>query len=136
MVKCLITKLHGAVSNNLLPKIGEFPIKVSTISQPSSSTQKLTLRYDSDASIRNVDGAFVSENLDSDVSVKEDFNANVTKSIYFKNVASTMFLNNKYNLTQILIEKPVSGLSIDLSDLKFCKKLNLLSLGSSSLEKY
>lgn len=133
MVKSLITKLTGVTGNVLLPKLGELPLQIKPVDSPSEKSQKISLFFNAASDLRVVGGSFV----DSALSTNKGANMHVdagAANIYLKNIASNLFIGNKYALTQISIDRAAKGFSFDLSQLKYSKDMKILLLGSAKVD--
>lgn len=133
MVKSLITKLAGVTGNALLPKLGELPLQIKPVDSPSEKSQKISLIFNAASDLRVVGGSFV----DSALSTDKGANMHVDVGgfdIYLKNVASNLFIGNKYALTQISMDRAAEGFSFDLSQLKYSKDMKVLLLGSAKVD--
>ena len=100
MVKSLITKLAGVADNVLLHKLGEFPLQIKPVDSPSENSQKISLRFNTDSDLRVVGGSFTDSTLSTDNGANMRIEGGIgTVNIYLKNVASSLFVGNKYALT-------------------------------------
>lgn len=128
---CFDTKLKGRTNNNLLPKIGELSIGISAIDSPTIESQKMTIGYENNGDIRNIGGSLMDSTLSSELGTENNLQG--TQAIYLKNIASTLFVGNKYDLTAFEVVRASKGLTLDLSQFKYCTKLKSLLLGSSTV---
>ena len=133
MIKSLITKLAGVTGNVLLPKLGELPLQIKPVDSPSEKSQKISLKFNAASDLRVVGGSF----MDSTLSTDKGANMHVeggAADIYLKNVASSLFIGNKYALIQISMDRAAKGFSFDLSQLKYSKDMKILLLGSAKVD--
>lgn len=133
MGKCLVTKFTGVTCNVLLPKLGELPLQIKPVDSPSEKTQKISLFFNAASDLRVVGGSFVDSALSTDKGANMHVDAGAI-DIYLKNVASNLFIGNKYALTQISIDRAAEGFSFDLSQLKYSKDMKALLLGSAKVD--
>ena len=133
MAKSLITKLTGVTGNVLLPKLGELALQIKPVDSPSEKSQKISLNFNAASDLRVVGGSFT----DSTLSANKGANMRVdggAADIYLKNVASSLFIGNKYALIQISMVRAAEGFSFDLSQLKYSKDMKILLLGSAKVD--
>ena len=127
MNKCLVTKLNGVVSNKNLTPLGCIAFTVDN----SNSTLKL------DCEGNNVE--YFTANGEAVFSTdKSDFVNRISANqvVYVKvNKPTLVFISNKYELAKLDIYDSVGKalIYIDLSDLKYCKKLTWLAISNLSL---
>lgn len=133
MTKCLATKLTGVTGNVLLPKLGELPLRIKPVDSPSEKSQKISLIFNAASDLRVVGGSFVDSTLSTDKGANMHVDAGAA-DIYLKNVASNLFIGNKYALTQISMDRAAKGFSFDLSQLKYSKDMKVLLLGSAKVD--
>lgn len=133
MVKSLITKLSGVTGNVLLPKLGELPLQIKPVDSPSEKSQKISLNFNAASDLRVVGGSFTDSTLSTDKGANMHVDAGAA-NIYLKNIASNLFIGNKYALTQINMDKAAEGFSFDLSQLKYSKDMKILLLGSAKVD--
>lgn len=132
MGNCLVTKLAGVTGNVLLPKLGELPLQIKPVDSPSENSQKISLRFNTASDLRVVGGSFTDSTLSTDKGANMHVDAGA--DIYLKNVASNLFIGNKYALTQISMDRAAEGFSFDLSQLKYSKDMKILLLGSAKVD--
>lgn len=133
MVKSLITKLSGVTGNVLLPKLGELPLQIKPVDSPSEKSQKISLNFNAASDLRVVGGSFTDSTLSTDKGANMHVDAGAA-NIYLKNIASNLFIGNKYALTQISMDRAAEGFSFDLSQLKYSKDMKILLLGSAKVD--
>lgn len=133
MVNCLVTKLAGATDNVLLPKLGELLLQIKPVGSPSEKSQKISFNFNAASDLRVVGGSFMDSALSTDKGANMHVDAG-TADIYLKNVASNLFIGNKYALTQISMDRAAEGFSFDLSQLKYSKDMKILLLGSAKVD--
>ena len=133
MGKCLITKLNESVNNDNLLKIGEFSISLNEIESPSESSQKIQAAFTGNSEVRNVNGNFTDSTLSNNTGKNISITNGDLHDIYVKNVSSLICFGNKYGLRQLFIPDN-TGVTIDISELKFCPILTILSLGTATLQ--
>ena len=133
MGKCLVTKLNESVSNDNLLKIGEFSISLNKIASPSESSQKIQVAFTGNSEIRNVNGNFTDSTLSTDTGKNLSITNGDLHDIYVKNVSSLICFGNKYGLRQLSIPDN-TGVTIDISELKYCPILATLILGKATLQ--
>lgn len=133
MVNCLVTKLAGATDNVLLPKLGELLLQIKPVGSPSEKSQKISFNFNAASDLRVVGGSFMDSALSTDKGANMHVDAGAA-DIYLKNVASNLFIGNKYALTQISMDRAAEGFSFDLSQLKYSKDMKILLLGSAKVD--
>ena len=133
MGKCLITKLNESVNNDNLLKIGEFSISLNEIASPSESSQKIQVAFTGNSEIRNVNGNFTDSTLSTDAGKNLSITNGDLHDIYVKNVSSLICFGNKYGLRLFAIPDN-TGVTIDISELKYCPILGNLILGKATLQ--
>lgn len=133
MGKCLITKLNESVNNDNLLKIGEFSISLNEIASPSESSQKIQVAFTGNSEVRNVNGNFTDSTLSNNTGKNISITNGDLNNIYVKNVSSLICFGNKYGLRQLTIPDN-TGVTIDISQLKFCPILVTLFLGKATLQ--
>jgi hypothetical protein len=133
MGNCLVTKLSGVTGNVLLPKLGELSLQIKPIDSPSEKSQKISLIFNAASDLRVVGGSFVDSALSTDKGANMHVDGGIA-DIYLKNIASNLFIGNKYALTQISIDRAAEGFSFDLSQLKYSKDMKVLLLGSAKVD--
>lgn len=134
MAKSLITKLTGVTGNVLLPKLGELALQIKPVDSPNEKSQKLSLGFNAASDLRVVGGSFVDSALSTDKGANMHVDAGAAADIYLKNVASNLFIGNKYALKQISMDRAAEGFSFDLSQLKYSKDMKILLLGSAKVD--
>lgn len=133
MGKCLITRLNESVNNDNLLKIGEFSISLNEIESPSESSQKIQVAFNGNSEVRNVNGNFTDSTLSNNTGKNISITNEDLHDIYVKNVSSLICFGNKYGLRQLIIPDN-TGVTIDISQLKYCPILNTLILGKATLQ--
>lgn len=134
MGNCLVTKLAGVTGNVLLPKLGELPLQIKPVDSPSEKSQKISLAFNAASDLRVVGGSFTDSTLSTDKGANTHVDAGAAANIYLKNVASNLFIGNKYAFTQISMDRAAEGFSFDLSQLKYSKDMKILLLGSAKVD--
>lgn len=132
MGNCLVTKLAGVTGNVLLPKLGELPLQIKPVDSPNEKSQKISLNFNGESDLRVVGGSFTDSTLSTDKGANMHVGGAV--DIYLKNVASSLFIGNKYVLKQISMDRAAEGFSFDLSQLKYSKDMKILLLGSAKVD--
>ena len=132
MENCLVTKLAGVTGNVLLHKLGELPLQIKPVDSPSEKSQKISLNFNGESDLRVVGGSFTDSTLSTDKGANMHVGGAV--DIYLKNVASNLFIGNKYALKQISMDRAAEGFSFDLSLLKYSKDMEILLLGSTKVD--
>lgn len=133
MGKCLITRLNESVNNDNLLKIGEFSISLNEIASPSESSQKIQVAFTGNSEVRNVNGNFTDSTLSNNTGKNISITNGNLHDIYVKNVSSLICFGNKYGLRQLIIPDN-TGVTIDISELKYCSILDTLMLGKATLQ--
>ena len=133
MGKCLITKLNESVNNDNLLKIGEFSISLKEIASPSESSQKIQVAFTGNSEVRNVNGNFTDSTLSNNTGKNISITNGDLHDIYVKNVNSLICFGNKYGLIHLFIPDN-TGVTIDISQLKYCSILGTLILGKATLQ--
>lgn len=133
MGKCLITRLNESVNNDNLLKIGEFSISLNEIASPSESSQKIQVAFTGNSEVRNVNGNFTDSTLSNNTGKNISITNEDLHDIYVKNVSSLICFGNKYGLRQLIIPDN-TGVTIDISQLKYCPILDTLILGKATLQ--
>lgn len=133
MGKCLITRLNESVNNDNLLKIGEFSISLNEIASPSESSQKIQVAFTGNSEVRNVNGNFTDSTLSGNTGKNISITNGDLHDIYVKNVSSLICFGNKYGLRQLFIPDN-TGVTIDISQLKYCPILDNLILGKATLQ--
>lgn len=133
MGNCLVTKLAGVTGNVLLPGFGELPLRIKPVDSPSEKSQKISLNFNAASDLRVVGGSFTDSTLSTDKGANMRVDGGAA-DIYLKNVASSLFIGNKYALIQIYMDRAAEGFSFDLSQLKYSKDMKILMLGSAKVD--
>ena len=134
MGNCLVTKLAGVTTNALLLKLGELPLQIKPVDSPSEMSQKISLVFNAASDLRVVGGSFTDSTLSTDKGANMRVNSGATVDIYLKNEASSLFIGNKYALTELSLDRAAEGFSFDLSQLKYSKDIKVLMLGSAKVD--
>lgn len=130
MGKCLITKLNGVVDNELIPKLYEIRIEITSVSNPSNLTQGLSFNFTSPVDLKIIgDGYFTDETLTQNLGkVKSKVVDNV--DIFVSNGDYLLSISNKTYITTLqAYNKNVSGVAVqsnkkfDINELKSSKQL-------------
>lgn len=130
MSKCFVTKLQGVVGNASLPKLGEGRIVVTSNSNPSAATQKLTLQFSEGTDIEIVGNGYFT---DSSLSV------NKGKSLHLNQYESTdvYFSNGNYEISfekYKLVSIASPYVAINLDDVHYASLLANVSMISENME--
>lgn len=135
---CLVTKLKGVVNDDTLLRLGEFRIKVSQVSSPSSKTQGFTFGFDEDSTLEIIgDGYFTDRALSANLGKTLTISKDVPTDVYVKNGNFELAVLNKYALTQIAFyaqqdgyanASQLSNRSINLNDISYSTHLTKLNL--------
>lgn len=126
MGKCLITKLNGVVDNELIPKLYEIRIEITSVSNPSKLTQGLSFHFTSPVDLKIIgDGYFTDETLTQNLGkVKSKVVDNV--DIFVSNGDYLLSISDKtYITTLITSNKNIPG------SIQSNKKFNINELKSS-----
>lgn len=118
MIKCLVTKLNGNISNPEILKLGEVRIKISRVANPSAGTQKLYVLFNEDTKLEIIgDGYFTDANLSSNKGKTLVVNKNVHTDVYVSNGDYVLSILNKYALNIL------SGISTnkDIENIEYLK---------------
>lgn len=128
-MKCLVTKLTGAVSDNTLKKIGEMRVCVSKVETPSSTTQKFTVTFNKDAKVEIVgNGYFTDSSLATNNGKSVSITNGEQKDLYVSNGDFEIAITDKYSLTYLQIAK---GMYVkDIADFKYSNDLVRLFVNS------
>ena len=134
MGKCLITKLNESVDNELLQKLYETRIKITSVSNPSSLTQGLTLSFSSPVELKIIgDGYFTDETLTQNLgkvksNVEGDIHLFVSNGDYLLSISDKTQIESlkafNINVSGVSVQ---SNKKIDINELKFSKKLFAVS---------
>lgn len=126
MGKCLITKLNGVTDNELLPKLYEIRIEITSVSNPSNLTQGLSFNFASPVDLKIIgDGYFTDETLTQNLGkVKSNVENNI--DIFVSNGDYLLSISNKTQITTLQASnKNIPG------SIQSNKKFNINELKSS-----
>ncbi|RGN83060.1 hypothetical protein [Segatella copri] len=129
MGKCLITKLNGVVDNELLPKLYEIRIEITSVSNPSNLTQGLSFNFASPVDLKIIgDGYFTDETLTENLGkVKSNVSNNI--DIFVSNGDYLLSISNKTQITTLQASNKnihgsiESNKKFDINNLKYSKQL-------------
>ena len=138
MGNCLITKLNGVVDNELLKKLYEIRIEITSVNNPSKLTQGLSFNFFSAVDLKIIgDGYFTDETLTQNLG-KVKSNVIGSIDIFVSNGDYLLSISDKTQITTLQASnKKVSGVSIqsnkkfDINELKSSKRLFNVSGGNA-----
>lgn len=138
----LMTRLPSIVENDFLDEIGSFRIKINSVENPNSNTQKLQIWSNTkDLKLKLTNGGFftdssLSENLGSEYVVKKD--GTTSSTFHVSNTDCELIVPNKYELSilsTLTNESVKKGMSVNLDDIGFTDNMRTLQLsGMASVE--
>lgn len=136
MGKCLITKLSGVVQNEDLLKVGELEI---ILKGNSSSGKRIpTFSFTEETVIKAINGLISAQNVNNDNKAQElNISSTSGNMSCFADGEVRLRVQNKYNLVALYEQDndAFADLEINLADLKYCKSLTKLNIGSNKTVK-
>jgi hypothetical protein len=139
MNNCLVTRLKESVSDNTLPRLGEFHIQVKTINADDYSARtvlkRLVLTNSKSFKVRTTGGGLFGTSADSLTKDHDTFAANTEHTIYFSNGDYDIYINEKYTLTKFVSGGYLDGnkaslFHFDLSEFSYSSTLNYLDISA------
>lgn len=101
MVKCLVTKLNGSVSNMYLPKIGEMKLSFPKGDNQTQYTRSVSITLGVDSKVRVVGGYFTDAALTSNLGTELNAVAGTPLKMILSNTDCTVFVGEKYSIVKI-----------------------------------
>lgn len=136
MGKCLITKLSGVVQNEDLLKMGELEIILKGNS--SSGKRMPSFNFTEATVIKAINGLISAEYVNNGNKAQElNISSTSGNMSCFADGEVKLRVQNKYNLVALYEEDndAFADFEIDLADLKYCKSLTKLNIGSNKTVK-
>ena len=127
---CLVTKLKGTVNDGSLPKLGSMLFKLRTTTTNLVKIEAIG----KDVSFSSADGSNVFSISSGGEEKTNVINVGESNTVFYVDASKgvTISIDNKYNLEKLDVYRSgdTNELTVDLNfeDLKYCKKLNWLSL--------
>lgn len=136
MRECLVTKLSGVVQNEDLLKIGELEI---ILKGNSSSGKRIpSFQFTEATVIKSINGLISAESANNGNKAQElNISSNSGNMSCFADGEVRLRVENKYNLVSLYEQDndAFADLDINLADLKYCKSLTKLNIGSNKTVK-
>lgn len=136
MGKCLVTKLSGVVQNEDLLKIGELEIVLKGNS--SSGKRMPSFQFTEATVVKAINGLISASDVNNGNKAHElNISSNSGNMSCFADGEVKLRIDNKYHLVSLYEQDNdnFADLEIDLADLKYCKSLTKLNIGSKKTVK-
>ena len=130
MGKCLVTELDGRTNNSNLLCIGETRIKFSKVSNPTATTQCVTINVLRDTKLEIIgDGYFTDSSLSQNNGKNLTITANLNNEVYVSNNDIELAVLDKYAIIALKVKSGYNGsISFNIKCLKHSTSINYIYL--------